>query len=168
MFKFCLNKTSTKVKRHTDALNRLVCYLCHKMKALPASILVIEPHPLMREALCLAIETAEGLRVAAQACDGTQALEILPTLPADIILFSLGNPGWDDLQTIAALHRAWSWIPILALTANEVPEQEQAALARGAQAVLTKASTRDEMLCKLRELWENAPMRSSHRMEATG
>lgn len=135
------------------------------MKTQPASILVIEPHPLMREALCLAIEE-EGWRVAAGVCDGPQALEILPTLQADLVLFALGNPGLDDLQTLAALRQARPNLPILALTANEVPGHEQAALEHGAQAALSKASPRAELLAELDRLWQN--QKSSHQGEVRG
>lgn len=124
------------------------------MKMHSASILIVESHPLMREALCLAIEE-EGWQVAAQASDGAQALELLPALQADLVLFALGNPGVQDMQTLAVLHQAWPSLPILALTANEVPGQELAALQNGAQAVLSKASSRNELLFELDMLWQN-------------
>jgi DNA-binding NarL/FixJ family response regulator len=129
------------------------------MNTRPVSILIIEPHPLMREALCLAIEEA-GWRVAATMSDGIQALELLPGLQADLVLFSLGNPGLDDFQTIAALRQAQPELPILALTANELAGQEQAALRYGARAALSKASTRQELLGKLGELGAGVPMNS--------
>ena len=124
------------------------------MNTRPVSILVIEPHPLMREALCLAFEEA-GWRVAASTWDGIQALELLPALPVDLVLFALSNPGAQDLQTLAALHQAFPDLSILALTANEVEGQELAALQNGAQAVLSKASPREELLARLSALlWQ--------------
>lgn len=156
MFKLGLNETSTKVKHRADALNGSFCYLCHKMKKQPVSVLIIEPHPLMREALCLAIEEEPGLRVAGEAFDVYHALELLQqNLAVDVILFSLGSPGAQDMQNLAALHRDWSRIPILALTTNEVPGQEQAALEHGAQAALTKAEPRAKLLEYIRQIFSS-------------
>jgi DNA-binding NarL/FixJ family response regulator len=47
-------------------------------------------------------------------------------------------------------------VVILALVPNEVPGQEGAALAAGADAVLSKNASRDSLLDALRELWITA------------
>jgi CheY-like chemotaxis protein len=73
----------------------------------------------------------------------------------DIILFSLGNPGLEDLQALTDLRKKLCDTPILALTRDEAPGQEQAALEHGAHAVLTKAASRDELLGTLRSLKDN-------------
>ncbi len=122
------------------------------MNPCPVAILVIERHPLMREALCVAISDEPELVVVAEAVNGAEALGLPATLKLDVILLAVGNPGLDDLEFIRALRLARPATPILALTTNEIPEQQQAALAAGAQVVLTKAAPRVELLHTLRTL----------------
>jgi DNA-binding NarL/FixJ family response regulator len=126
----------------------------------PVSVLVIENHPLMREALCNAIAEEPDLQVARVDGGPTQLLMIsgqedVILLPenANLILLSLGNPGLKELDALKALRRSYPDIPILALTSNEVPGQEEAALATGAQAIVAKSASRSELIHTLREMW---------------
>jgi two-component system nitrate/nitrite response regulator NarL len=127
----------------------------------PASVLVIESHSLMREALYAAIAGDPDLIVAAQAVNCTTVLDMVITVDPghallafkpDIILLTLGNPGLVEMQTLKALRKALPDAFILAMTADEVPGQAQAALTAGAQAVLAKSASREELIGKLHEL----------------
>jgi DNA-binding NarL/FixJ family response regulator len=131
------------------------------MDTTPASILVLESHPLMREALSSAITAEPDLKIAEPAGIGGEAGQIaiaiqpdtiLLAYRPDIILLTLGNPGLDDLEALVELRKSLPDIPILALTSNEVEGQEQAALEAGACMALTKAAPRSDLIRKLREL----------------
>ncbi len=80
---------------------------------------------------------------------------MLPALQPNVIMFSVGNPGLEDLSILAAVHQALPAVLILALISNEVPHQEQAVLKNGAQAVISKTAPRAELLRALRELGKN-------------
>ena len=138
------------------------------MEINPASVLIIESHPMMREALCAAIAGECDLKVAEADINSSQILTIPITdelffLPSnlDMILLALGNPGLNELEVLKVLRNALPKIQILALTSNEVPGQEQAALEAGAHAVLTKAASRGELIRTLRELKAQAIMNIS-------
>lgn len=126
------------------------------------SILVIEKHPLMREALCAAISDEPDMKVELKAADGMEALQTVQNVTPDMILLALGNSGLDGLETMKSLRQFLPRAPIVALITNEVPGQEQAALKEGACAVLNKAASRLELISKLREIWireiKNDPM----------
>lgn len=126
------------------------------MEIVPASVLVIESHPLMREALCAAIAEESDMKVGFQAASGTEALEMVKVVTPEIILFALENPVSDGLESLSALRRALPDTPILALTSNEVAGQERAALDAGAYAVLNKAVARIELIEVLHELQAKA------------
>jgi two-component system nitrate/nitrite response regulator NarL len=127
----------------------------------PVSVLVIESHPMMREALRNAIAEESDLILAESGMNGsTDPQMVIDAKPdaillaekPDIILLTFGNPGLDDQETLKILQEALPGTPILALTSNEVEGQEQAALEAGSQAVLTKAASRVELIEKLRQL----------------
>jgi DNA-binding NarL/FixJ family response regulator len=130
------------------------------MKNKTLSILVIEEHPMMRESLCAAITEEPDLKLV-EVSTAIDAFELqisdqhdvffLANKP-DIILMALGNPGLDDLKAITSLRKKLVDTPILALTRDELPGQEQAALERGAHAVLAKSVSREDLLNALRSL----------------
>ena len=129
------------------------------VETIPTSVLIIESHPMMREALCAAIADEPDLKVAEADLNSpqTQSIVILEDvffLPRnlDIILLALGNPGLAELEALKNLRTSLPNTPILILTSNELPGQERAALDAGAQAVLTKAAARSELINVLREL----------------
>jgi DNA-binding NarL/FixJ family response regulator len=130
------------------------------MELLPVSVLVIENHPLMREALCNAIAEEPDLQVAEVDANHAQLLmipgmadAILLPESSNMFLLSLGNPGFKELDTLKALRHSFPETPILVLTSNEVPGQEEAALATGAQAVIAKTASRSELIHALRDMW---------------
>jgi len=130
------------------------------MDLIPATVLIIEKHPLMREALCNAIAEEPDLQVAVGDVNHSHLL-MIPGLEdvilvpenSNMILLSLGNPGLKELDALKALRRSYPDIPILALTSSEVPGQEEAALATGAQAVVAKTTSRSELIQALHEMW---------------
>lgn len=148
---FCLNKTSTKDTRLVDALNAGLRENS-SMNIIPAAILVIEPHPFMREALCAALADEPGLKVALHAACVTQALQMTTRILPDIILIALDHPERGDLDELLTLHSSLPATPILALIDIEIPGQKQAILDHGAQAVLAKSSPRADLIKKLLEL----------------
>jgi len=131
------------------------------MKNTPASILVIERHPMMREALCTAISDEPDMKVVEAENNGAGSTK--PAFPGkweaiahsckpDIILLALGNPGWEELNILKSLHRCFPQTPILVLIGNEMPGQDRSALEAGACEVLTKASSRKEIIDALHEM----------------
>ncbi len=119
------------------------------------SMLIVEPHPMMREALYTAVmERAEWGKVTLME-RASEALQIAPVLHPTIIVISLGNPGDEDLEAIQALRAVVPSTAILALTSAEVDGQERAALQFGADAAVAKSAPRMELLTSLRMLQQN-------------
>ena len=153
-----VNKSSTQFPHIKDALIR-ACPYNTDMQTRPASVLIIEEHPLMRASLCAVIEAEADLRVLQPNPTDPQSfpfqatsrhdLLFLPHRP-DAILFSVGNPGREDLRAIRRLRRMWSGVPILALTRDELPGQERDAIQYGARAALGKSASREDLLRTLR------------------
>ena len=119
---------------------------------MPASVLVIESHPLMRAALCAAIADEPDMTIAAVAANGTDIMRTARLLHPNIVLLGMDNPGDAELQTLKVMRKKLPAAFILVLTHEEVPEQEQQAMQLGAQATLSKNASRSELLLALRKL----------------
>jgi DNA-binding NarL/FixJ family response regulator len=131
------------------------------MNSIYASVLVIENHPLMREALFAAIADEPGLKIAGQVESGEEVISMVTTTHSDavllafkpdIILLDLDNPGLANLDTIKTLRKTLPDTAILVLTSNNIAELNQAVLIAGAQVVLSKAEPRDEIISALNSL----------------
>ena len=125
------------------------------MQTSPATVLVIEKHPLMRAAIVNALADEADVTIGAIASNGHDMLQIIESLRPKIILFAIGNPGDDDLETMRELHERSPDAAFLALTTSEVPGQNQSALEHGADAVLAKTAPRAELLHTLRVIKAN-------------
>ncbi len=115
----------------------------------------------MREALYAAIAGESDLMIAAQAVNCSEVMDmvvivepnkVLLAFEPDIILLSLGNPGADQLETLKTLRKSLPNIPILTLMNNEESGQGQAALAAGANAILSKSAPREKLIRALRSM----------------
>ena len=113
----------------------------------------------MRESLCTAINEEEDLQVAETNLQENSPIQLaLPngydmlflTREPDIILLALGNPGHDDLLALKLLKKRFPHAPVFAFITNEVPGQGKSALQYGADTVLSKSLSRDELIKALR------------------
>lgn len=66
----------------------------------PIKLLVVDDHPLMREAIRLAVAPEPDLIVIAEAADGAEAICLLQEHKPDVIILDLMMPGMDGLTAI--------------------------------------------------------------------
>lgn len=92
-----------------------------------ASVLVVEKHPLMREAICAAIQDDPFLYVAAQSPTGEDAYMGLNS-PPDVILYSEELLDWN---AISQLQQLLPNVPIVVMTQSELLDVEQPGVDRG-------------------------------------
>ncbi|CAG1015685.1 hypothetical protein ANAEL_05329 [Anaerolineales bacterium] len=125
------------------------------------SVLIIEPHPLMREALRATVVLEPGLQLLEPSAMDPDAFPLVTSnqddvlflsSKPDLILLSLGNLGLGDLKTLTELRKTMPDAYILALTPDELPWQNQTALKHGAHAVIPKSVSREELLETLRSI----------------
>ena len=115
-------------------------------------VLVVDDHPLMRQAICAALEIEPDIVVAGEALNGAEAVAQAQALHPDVIVMDLLLPIMDGVQAIAEIRAANPAARILALTSSLDPERIVAALEAGAQGYLFKDSKRDELMRAVREV----------------
>jgi DNA-binding NarL/FixJ family response regulator len=122
------------------------------MNSIPSTVLVIDSHPMMREALCFAIADEPNWKAGMQADTVSQALQMATVVIPDIILLALNRVDQGGMNDLVTLRKSLPATPILALTSGETTDQESAALKHGAQAVIKKSAARSELLRALKRL----------------
>ena len=112
-------------------------------------ILIIDDHPLTREALA-GLLRQNGFDVVAQAESGEEAIVRAQELRPDLMLLDLSMPGMDGLTALPLLHGAAPQAEIVVLTASEEESNLLAAIRAGAAGYLLKSEPPERIVEFLR------------------
>ncbi len=115
-------------------------------------VLVVDDHPLMREALCAAIEDELDMQVAGEAANGVEAVQKARALHPDVTVMDLFLPKESGLEAMAEIKAADPQARFLVLTSSAEEETVFAAIQAGALGYLLKDSKRLELLQAIREV----------------
>ncbi len=115
-------------------------------------ILVVDDHPLMREALCMAIEDEMDMQVVGEAANGEDAVRQARALNPDVTVMDLFMPRQGGLEAIAQIKREDANARIIALTSSTDEAMVLAAVQAGVLGYLMKDSQREELLHAIREV----------------
>ena len=112
----------------------------------PVRVLITDDHLIVREGLRLILETAEGIEVVGEACDGMECLQLVPELKPDVVLMDLQMPHMDGITAIAHLRREHPDIAIVILTTFNEDDLMIRGLQAGARGYLLKDTSRENLL----------------------
>ena len=102
-----------------------------------ARVLVVDDHPLTREAL-VSLLLAHGFELAGAAADGAEAITLARDTQPDLVLLDLSMPGMDGLTALPRLREAAPGCEVVVLTASGTEENLLAAIRAGAAGYLLK------------------------------
>jgi DNA-binding NarL/FixJ family response regulator len=119
---------------------------------MPIRVLIVDDHPLMRNALEAAISAASDMEVVAQAKDGLDALPLVATSKPDVIIMDMIMPIMDGLETIAELSKENADIRILVLSSAADEDKIVKAMQLGALGYITKDTHRDDLIKAIRSV----------------
>jgi DNA-binding NarL/FixJ family response regulator len=112
-------------------------------------ILVVDDHPLTRDALAALLEQ-HGFRVVGQAADGEEAVERARELHPDLVLLDLSMPGVDGLSALPRLRAAAPGCEVVVLTASGTEQNLLGAIRGGAAGYLLKSEPPERIVDFLR------------------
>ena len=112
-------------------------------------ILIVDDHPLTREALAGLLEQ-NGFNVVGQASDGHEAVETARRLHPELVLLDLSMPGMDGLEALPRLRTAAPGCEVVVLTASGTEENLLAAIRAGAAGYLLKSEPPERIVEFLR------------------
>ena len=110
-----------------------------------ASILIVDDHPLTRDALA-ALLTQGGFEVAGAVADAETAIETARTLRPDLVLLDLSLPGIDGVEALPQLRAAAPDAEVVVLTASGTEENLLGAIRAGAAGYLLKSEPPERIL----------------------
>lgn len=117
------------------------------------SVLLVDDHAVVRQGLrSLLLDMADDFRVAGEAENGYQALQLAEELNPDLILLDLIMPEMDGVSAIEKIKSVSPRSRIVVLTSSEDESLAFSAIEAGAQSFLLKSMLGDELLHTLRRI----------------
>ncbi|GIU93899.1 MAG: DNA-binding response regulator [Gaiellaceae bacterium] len=102
-----------------------------------SSVLIVDDHPLTRDALT-ALLHREGFDVVATAVSGDEAIERAEAFQPDLVLLDLAMPGMDGLAALPMIRERSPRSEVVVLTASDGEETLLAAIRGGASGYVLK------------------------------
>jgi two-component system nitrate/nitrite response regulator NarL len=117
----------------------------------PATILMVDDHPLLRKGLSQLLEFEDELTVVGEASSGQEAIEKALTLEPDLITLDLNMQGMDGLETLKIMRDKGVSSRIIMLTVSDNDEDVVEAIRCGADGYLLKDMEPEDIIEKLKE-----------------
>lgn len=125
-------------------------------------VLIVDDHPANRNLLRIMLQAADC--ETAEAGDGEQALALLKAQAFDLVLMDVRMPVMDGLaatRALRALDAPARYTPVLAVTAEAMPEDAARCLAAGMDAHLAKPVTQARLYAAIDATFEAAAQRQA-------
>ena len=105
---------------------------------MPYSIILADDHVLFRQGLKMLIEEDPELRVADEAGDGIELLQILEECTPDMVIIDISMPRLRGLEATKFIKELYPDVKVLVLTMNKSKEILYKAMSSGADGYLLK------------------------------
>ncbi|SFU52307.1 two-component system response regulator NarL [Halomonas korlensis] len=117
----------------------------------PASILIIDDHPLMRRGVRQLLELEDDLMLVGEAGEPETGIHLATELDPDMILLDLNMPKVNGIETLKRLRENGFAGRVVMFTVSDHEEDVVNALQSGADGYLLKDMDPDEMVRQLRQ-----------------
>lgn len=120
-------------------------------------ILIVDDHPMMREALRTALMEEPGLEVIGEASNGMEAIAMTGEIRPDVILMDLLMSGMDGLEATTQILAADANAKVLVVTSLEDEEKILAAIQAGALGYFPKTAPRTFLIEAIHKVADGIP-----------
>jgi len=120
-------------------------------------LLIIDDHPMMREALITALADEKDMDVIGEAGDGVEGVRLVEEYKPDVTLLDLLMPGLDGLEAMGRILETDPEARILVVTSLEDEDKVLAAIQAGALGYFPKTAPRTYLLEAIRKVADGIP-----------
>ena len=117
---------------------------------MPESVLIVDDHPLTRDALA-GLLVQHGFDVVGEASDGGEAIACAERLQPDLVLLDLSMPGMDGLEALPRIKKASPATSVIVFSGFSAERMEAVALAHGADRYVDKSADLTDLRGIVRE-----------------
>lgn len=111
----------------------------------PIRVILVDDQDLFREALATLLSINDQIEITGSVPGGKQAIDLLETVPADVVLMDIRMPGMDGIESTRRILEKYPQLKIIALTTFDDDDAVIGALQAGTLGYLLKDSTKKEL-----------------------
>jgi DNA-binding NarL/FixJ family response regulator len=115
-------------------------------------VVLVEDHPMFREQLAQLIRKESDMSVCGEADNARDALHLLESKPADIVIVDLTLKGPSGLELLKDLKARGIRVPVLVLSMHDELLYAERVLRAGARGYITKHETAKEVMAAIRKV----------------
>jgi DNA-binding NarL/FixJ family response regulator len=112
----------------------------------PVKLMLVDDHQLVRQGIQRVLQEASEIQIVAQASDGIEAIEILATLPVDVVLMDIDMPRMTGVEATGIIKERFPEVKVIALTMLDESRFISQMVANGARGYLLKKSSSEELI----------------------
>ncbi|WP_281662077.1 two-component system response regulator NarL [Halomonas sp. Alg239-R46] len=120
-------------------------------KDTPASLMIIDDHPLLRRGVIQLLELEDDLELVGETGDPEEGIALALKLEPDLVLLDLNMPGVNGLEALRRLREANYSGRVVMFTVSNHEDDVVAALRNGADGYLLKDMEPEDMVRQLRQ-----------------
>lgn len=113
-------------------------------------VVIVDDQALIRTGMRMVVDSQDDLRVVGEASDGIEALEVLRTTTADIVLMDVRMPRLDGVEATRQLLDRPNAPRVIVLTTFDLDEHAFGALQAGASGFLLKDAPAEDLIAAIR------------------
>jgi NarL family two-component system response regulator LiaR len=121
------------------------------------NIMIVDDHPMMREALRTALAEEPGFHVTCEASEGSEAVALFKRCRPDVILMDLLMSGMDGLEAIRQIFESDPGAKILVVTSLEDENKILFAIQAGALGYFPKTAPRSFLIEAIHKVADGIP-----------
>lgn len=110
------------------------------------NVVLADDHVLVRDGIKSLLEDQEGIHVISEASNGVEALEMIKSCVADVLIVDIRMPEMNGIEVVRALKKQNNSIKTLVLSMHDSEEYVLNAISAGADGYLLKGSSKEEFL----------------------
>lgn len=118
------------------------------------AILIADDHAVVRKGLVQIVSETMDIKVAAEASNGEEVLDLAREHDLDVVVLDLNMPGPSGLDVLKQLNSEFPDLPVLVLSVHPEDQYALRVLRAGASGYLTKESAPDQLVHAIRKVAE--------------
>ncbi|MCP2045503.1 response regulator transcription factor [Pontibacter sp. HSC-36F09] len=113
------------------------------------NLIITDDHKIVRDGLKALLKDHGAVRVVGEAASGSELLDLLPEVEADIVLMDLSMPGMDGFDTATQIFDRYPDLKVVVLSMLSHEKYVNQMMELGASGYILKNAGKDELHCAL-------------------
>ncbi|WP_299701501.1 response regulator transcription factor [uncultured Pontibacter sp.] len=112
-------------------------------------LVITDDHQIVRDGLKALLQDQNNVRVVGEAASGSELIDLLPNIHADIVLMDISMPGMDGFDTAAYVLQHYPDLKVVVLSMLSHEKYVNRMMDLGASGYILKNAGKDELCCAL-------------------